>query len=783
MVTRYAEALIRFRWLVLALSFVAVLIAAKGMGNLAFTNDYRAFFAEENPQLQAFEALQDTYDKSDNVMFVITPKEGTVFDAKTLDSIIWLTEEAWQTPYSNRVDSITNFQHTRAFEDDLEVADLIEDPFGLTPAELRYAERIGQAEPQLNSRLLSADNKVTGVNVNIQLPGKALTEVPEVAAFARELRDELVKRDPNLDVKLSGIVMMNNAFGESAQRDMATLIPLMFLVVIVALAVLLRSITGTVASVFLIFMSILSAMGLFGWSGGLLTGMTISAPTIILTMGVADCVHLLVTFIWGMRHGKTKHEAMVEALRINMLPIFLTSVTTAIGFLSMNFSEVPPIGELGNIVAAGVMVAFILSVTFLPAMVMVLPVRIKALKEEEKGSEWPDKLAAFVINRRKPLLVGSVVVTLLFLAAIPKNQINDEFVKYFDTSMDFRIATDYASETLVGPYTIEYSLSAKNPGVDQGAINDPAFLADVQAFSDYVESIESVSHVFTLTDTMKRLNKNMHGDDDAFYTLPEDRELAAQYLLLYEMSLPYGLDLNNQIDVSKNATRVTITMDNMSTNEVLAMEQDLAAWLRTNTPGLEFQAASTNLMFAHIGYRNAHSLVLGTIIALFAISMILVFALRSFKLGLISLVPNLVPAGIAFGIWGLIDGQIGMSVSIVAGMTLGIVVDDTVHFLSKYLRARREKGLNAEQAIQYAFSHVGKALVVTTLILVAGFMILTLSTFKVNSDMGLLTAITISVALVIDFLLLPPLLILLAGRKRAANSPDIEPLEGQATAS
>ena len=290
-------------------------------------------------------------------------------------------------------------------------------------------------------------------------------------------------------------------------------------------------------------------------------------------------------------------------------------------------------------------------------------------------------------------------------------------------------------------------------------------MTKLDEFVRYLEGFDEVRHIFTLTDTMKRLNQNMHGDDISWYKLPQERDLAAQYLLLYEMSLPYGLDLNNQIDVSKSFTRLTVTMTDMSSNQVLSLEREWGQWLQTNAPELDAAAASTNLMFAHIGHRNANSLVLGTILALFAISMILVVALRSVKIGLISLVPNLVPAGIAFGIWGLVDGQIGMSVSIVAGMTLGIVVDDTVHFLSKYLRARREKGYNSAEAVRYAFTHVGQALLVTTLVLVAGFMVLVFSTFKMNADMGMLTAITITVALIVDFLLLPPLLMALDSKK------------------
>ena len=160
-------------------------------------------------------------------------------------------------------------------------------------------------------------------------------------------------------------------------------------------------------------------------------------------------------------------------------------------------------------------------------------------------------------------------------------------------------------------------------------------------------------------------------------------------------------------------------------------------------------------------------MLLGTTLALIVISFILVLALRSARIGLLSLAPNLIPAGMAFGLWGMLVGQVGMSLSVVAGMTLGIVVDDTVHFLSKYLRARRENNLNAEQAVHYAFKTVGIALWVTSLVLILGFLVLSQSHFSLNSDMGMMAAMTIAIALIMDFLFLPPLLMKLEGKKDA----------------
>jgi predicted RND superfamily exporter protein len=254
----------------------------------------------------------------------------------------------------------------------------------------------------------------------------------------------------------------------------------------------------------------------------------------------------------------------------------------------------------------------------------------------------------------------------------------------------------------------------------------------------------------------------MYGDDEAFFRLPADRDLAAQFLLLFEMSLPYGLDLNNQINVDKSSLRLTATLRNISTGQARDLETRGKAWLAANFPSAaSAEATGAFVMFAFISKRNIEGMLIGTTVAFVLISLVLIVALRHFKIGLISLVPNLVPAVMAFGIWGLFVGQVGMAASVVTATSLGIIVDATVHFLSKYLRARRQRGDTPEDAIRYAFSTVGTALWVTTFILVAGFAVLALSSFQLNQQMGLLTAIAMVCALIADFLLLPPLLLAL----------------------
>jgi uncharacterized protein len=766
MIEQLTRWVIRWRYLVIAATLIFIGVTGSGVRFLSFTTDYRIFFSEENPQLQAFEEIQNTYSKSDNVLFVLEPSDGQVFTQKTLDAVEWLTHEAWQIPYSNRVDSISNFQHTYAEEDDLIVEDLISDANHLSLKEISRIKAIALQEPFLLNRMISPQAHVTGINVTVQLPGKNVRqEVPEAANFAKELAKKAMARYPHLKIHLTGIVMINNTFPEASRADMQTLIPVMFVAIIVLLGLLLRGFSGAFACLLLLLFSIISTMGIAGWMGIILSPPPAIAPVVILTIAIADGIHILVTMLHEMRiSGRAKWDAIITSLRVNFQPIALTSVTTAIGFLSLNFGEVPPFHDLGNIVAIGVGIAFMLSIIFLPAILAILPIQPK-VQENSKTQIMMNQLAEFVIGRRHGLMWGLVGVIVLLIAFIPRNEFNDVFEEYFDETFEFRQAADFANENLTGLTYIDYSLSA---GQADG-IYAPAFLRTVAEFAEWCRQQPEIVYVNTITDTFKRLNKNMHGDDPNYYHLPQQRDLAAQYLLLYEMSLPYGLDVNNQINIDKSAIKLTVIAKRTSTREILALEERIQQWLQQNgLPSMQQTVgASTSIMFSHITSRNIRAMIFGAIIALVLISFILIFALRSLKYGLISLIPNLMPAAMAFGVWGIFVAEIGLGLSMVASMTLGIVVDDTIHFLSNYLRAHREQKLSAAESVRYAFENVGVAMWFSTVVLVVGFFILSFSHFQINAGMGLATAITIALALVADFLLLPPILMKLEDKECA----------------
>lgn len=745
---------IKYRWLIIILTLLFVIGAASGGRFLVFKADYRVFFSSDNPQLQAFDNLEKTYSRNDNVLFVLTPINGDVFTRETLSVIETLTEKAWQIPYSTRVDSISNFQHTYAEGDDLIVEDLVSDASLLSDADLKRIKEVATNEPLLKQRLVSPEGHVTSVSANITLPNIDQTkEVPEVMNFARSLAEEIRVLAPDVNVRISGMVPMNNAFAESAQGDMKTLVPISFAVMFIMLLFLLKNFATTFGTILVIFLSIMTGMGLGGYIGFPLTGPSVSSMTIILTVAIANSVHVLTTFLYGMRGGKEKNDAIVETLRINLQPVFLASITTMIGFLTMNFSEVPPFQHLGNFVAMGVVASFILSVTFLPALISVLPVRVKV--SEEESDKFMVKLGDFVVSKQRQLMWGMGVLILTLVIFVPKNELNDVFVHYFDETITFRQDSDYIDKNLTGLYIVDYSLESG----EQGGISEPGYLKEVERFANWYRLQPETRHVNVYTEVIKRLNKNMHGDEQSWMKIPEERNLAAQYLLMYEMSLPYGLDLNNQINIDKSALRMTVSIKTMSSNEILELEKRAANWISENAKFIKVANGSgPTVMFANIGQRNINSMLVGTTLALILISGILIIAFRSVKTGLVSMIPNLVPAAMGFGLWGIFVGEVGLGLSVVTTMTLGIVVDDTVHFLSKYLRAKREYGYTAANAVRYAFTHVGRALLTTSIVLVAGFMVLAQSHFALNSGMGLLTAIIIIFALLADFFFLPPLL-------------------------
>ncbi len=748
---RYIDSILRYRWIVLVLATLLMAAMTAGARFITVTNDYRVLFSEDNPQLLAFDALENTYSTSNAALIAITPKEGAVFTREGLGAVVELTDAAWRAPYSSRVNSLSNYTHSEAFEDELVVAPLVEDTQGLSDADLARIEKTALDAVEIAGRLVSHDGRTAGVAVNFVLPENPDQAVIEITDYLVALLNQARVQHPQFAYHLTGDVVMNRTFSDATQDDMRTLTPIVFVIIIGATIVLLRSVLSTVAIVAVIVFVINTTMGFAGWGRVVFSPTNAGIPIIVMVIAMADAIHIVTSVLLGMRRGLARNAAIAESFRINIYPVFITSVTTAIGFLSLNASDSPPFHILGNYVAFGVLCALVYSITLLPALLSVLPLRVSARRSQ--GTDLLDRFADVVIACRKFLLAVLILVVACLSLGIFRIELSDNMAQYFDDRYEFRRDTDYIIENLTGLDKLEYSLNAGR----EGGITDPEYLRRIDAFARWYREQPEVTHVQVFSDVMKRLNMNMHGDDPAFHRLPEDPDLAAQYLLLYELSLPFGSDLNDRIDVAKSATRMVVTTRNAWSRDLRELDQRAQAWLRTNAPAFSQEASGLSIVFAHLSLRNIKSMLRGTILAMALISFILIWIFKSVRIGLLSLLPNFIPAIMSFGLWGYLAGNVGIASSVVIAVVFGIVVDDTIHFLSKYLKARRE-GHSAPDAVRYSFRTVGHALWTTTAVLSAGFLVFATSGFQVSWALGLLVTITIIFALVADFLLLPPLL-------------------------
>ena len=749
---RYTAVILRYRWLVVVLATLVMLAIAAGVRFITVTNDYRILFGEDNPQLLAFDALENTYSASNTALIAIAPRDGSVFTREALGAVEELTEAAWRAPYSSRVNSLTNYTHSEAFEDDLVVAPLVDDASSLSDADVVRIEKIALDAIEIAGRLVSQDGRTAGVAINFILPENHDQAVIEITDYLNSVLNQARTSHPDIDYYMTGDVVMHRTFADVTKSDMETLTPIVFLIIVGATIILLRSILSTLAIIAVIVFVINTTMGFAGWNGVVFSPTNAGVPIIVMVIAIADSIHIVTSVLLGMRRGLDRNAAIVESIRINAYPVFITSVTTAIGFLSLNASDSPPFHVLGNYVAFGVLCALVYTMTLLPALLSILPLRASLVQSQ--GTAFFDRFADFVIARRKFLLWFVTAVVIVLILGVPRNELSDNMAQYFDDRYEFRRDTDYIIDNLTGLDKLEYSLSAGR----EGGITDPEYLRQVDAFAEWYRAQPEVTHVQAFSDIMKRLNKNMHGDDPAFYRLPEDPDLAAQYLLLYEFSLPFGSDLNDRIDVAKSATRLSVVTRNAWSRDLRELDKRAQVWLQANAPAFANEASGLSIVFAHLSLRNINSMLRGTITAMVLISFILIWIFKSVRVGLLSLLPNFIPAIMSFGLWGYLVGHVGIASSVVIAVVFGIVVDDTIHFLSKYLKARRE-GLPAPEAVRYTFNTVGHALWTTTAVLSVGFLVFATSGFEVSWALGLLVTITIVFALVADFLLLPTLLI------------------------
>lgn len=736
----------------MAINLLLAAAVVAGITQLRVDSSIDIFFNPDDPNLLAEQELIATYGREDNILLVLDAGESPIFTRQHLSTIEDITARSWRMPNAKRVNSITNYLHAAVDGDDIIVSNLLENVQDLSDAEIDAARDIAYSREELLARLLARNGQVAAINVSLNLPveGKAAA-IAESVEYARQLVLDTERANPGLTIHMAGWAMTEQTLAEVTARDSSTLMPVLLIMIVVVCAVLLRSPLASLCTVVIIFLSILVGMGFAGWAGIGLNSVTASAPTVIMTLAIADCIHVLTVFLGRLRQNPDKHAALTHALDETFHGVVLTSATTFVGFLSMNFSDSPAFGGLGNIAAIGVMGALWLTLTVLPGLIMLLPFRATGGSATVMSM---DKLAGFAIRNRRGLFWGSLCMSALLISGIARIELNDDPTGYFSESIPLTHAMRAVENRLSGTQTLHYSFNAG----EAGGVHNPEFLSQVDRFVAWLRAQPEVVNVESFTDTLKHLNQVMHADAKEWRRLPDSSDLAAQYMLLYEISVPYGQDVTHQVSSDKSSLKVSATLRNQKSQGLIAFENRSRTWMEQNIPDYVTRGVGQSISFAHVGLRNIDSMINGSLFALLLISALLAWAFRSIRFGIVSLIPNLIPALATLGMWGALVGEVNIAASVVFSVTLGIIVDDTTHFLLKYIESRRKLGLGVEESIRRTFNAVGNALFTTSILLAIGFMVLVLSDFSVNSTTGLLVAITIFVAIFLDLLFLPMIL-------------------------
>jgi len=732
------------------------LLFCVGNAYLAFENDPRVYFSEDNPDLIAFEQFEDIYKRDDSLFFVVQSKSGSILRPQGLTALAEITEKAWYIENAERVDSLINFMQVSSTGDELRIEELVTDPGFLTSEnasqKIAKIKSYASKHPSISGRLLSKDTASAIVHVTMLEPTEGgdqfLRCYDEAAVLAKSIEDKF----PDLVVGITGSYAIAKTFHIAGLQDGTTLFPLMFSVMFLITWFILRSFLATIVVNLVIALSAATALASFGWLGISLNSTTASAPIVILVIAVADSIHLFRGIQRFASNGASALEAVTLSLRKNFVPIFVTSVTTIFGFLSLGFSEIPPFRELGYLSAIGVAAAFFYSVFLLPLLTVCLGVKTGKHREYIGIVKVIDLVCFAAKNHYKTIIIGALILTAGAFYSISGLNIGDKNSDFFGMQFPFRQATEMQEKAFEAGHQIEFSLDS---GEDSGVFN-PAFLAEAERFQGWLSAYTHVTHTESILTVFKELRMHMNEGSSASYALPKSTEEAAQLLLLYETSLPQGRDLNLQLSSDRSKIRVSVTMDNVFTDKVVALTDDAHQWFEREGQHASLDAATgQSVLWAKLYKRNTIAMLKSILVAMASITLTLILVMRSFQLGLLSLIPNLSPIFFTFGVWGILSDKIGIVASAVVAMMLGIIVDDTVHVLVQYNNALRS---GEKDPVATAIQRVGDSIITTSIILVCGFICLGFSGFQINAHTGILSAITVVSALLLDLIFLPALL-------------------------
>ncbi|MEM8766295.1 MAG: MMPL family transporter [Pseudomonadota bacterium] len=746
------EFLLRARW---ALAALTLLVSAFVISGVRFTElDARdgAILAEGDPYKAEVDRVRDDFPGSPSVLFVFE-RSPDLFSRSALEAMEDLTRRYTEVEGAVAVGSIMN---RRLNESDANRYDrdylfpLLDD---LTEADIAEIRSIALADEDLTQSQMSPEGDLALASIKYTPPEDTQEARLRVARSIIALRDALRADHPDVQIyALSGAMFELDGYNAQV-RDNQVLMPLVIVIAIALLWFCLRSFTSALALFAVSFTSVALAIGSYGWLGIAFNQISNLGPIVVFVVAIAHGIHVVSIYAQGLHEGLSRMDAMRESLAINLNPVTLATITTATGFLSLNYCTSPGIYGFGNVVAIGVVWAYVLSLLVLPALVLLLPT---SKTPKPLGIQrFIELIKHWVATREGVLFWGWALLIVATLAMLPLNKMDFSRLSFVDEESDLHHVMTALAEKIGNDRALAYGIYSDS----YYGITENEFLGQVDTFTQWLETQPEASFVTSYADLLRSMNLAENDDDPAFDRLPEDQLQIIDYLVGYQLIQEIEPSLEPIFNSDYSAIRLMVGTSNLTNGEIVAFNERIEDWIDTNIQGeVEVLHGDNSILMARLNQSITTELMQGFTLSLALITLTLIIGLRSWRYGLLSIIPNLFPATIVFGFWGLFLGEIGPYVLMLFSISIGLVVDDSVHILSKYLVAKR-RGETPETAVQYALDKGGSAITITTLSLAVGTFILIFSGTFYFQNVSLLLTPIIVVALLLDLMFLPPLLL------------------------
>ena len=728
---------------------------------LYFDNSNEMWFLKNDPALIEYDLLKDRFGDMEYLLIGVETRQQdkTVFNLETLKMIDALTRYLEDHDVVTKVSSLTKYQYMVSEDETLTVTDLIEDIDEVedTPEYMSELKTIMEKEEMVHEFLISPDMRHTIISARTRYVKGSVDHLIKVVRDLEQFIKEHQYAEKGFNLRLIGNPVISENFQSDSQKDTTTTFPLMFLLIVLFLAFSFRSISGVLLPLVVILGSVLSVIGALGYLGFAFNMLNVTIPTLLIAVGVGDSVHILTDFYQFRNQGLSAKDAARKSVEELWMPCFYTSLTTAIGFIAISVSSLAPVREYGYVAAIGVFIAFVISVTTLPALLTLVKktsLTSKRISEVGLVAKITSGLASFTMNHSFKIAGIGLIILVLSLIAASKLVVDANWVNYFKKDTDIHKAIDYFDDVYRGGVNLEFMIDS---GREDG-VKHPAFLEQVLAFQNYLEGLDYSGKANSFINYVREMNQTMHQNDPAFYQIPDTSDYVAQLLLLYENSGPEE-DLSDLKTTDHRYMRLSLRIKNMSTAKMTAKLDEIMDMAEKQFPELKMSLTGNLILFVNMDNYIQEGLVNSFTLAIIMIVICFFVLFKSFKYGLLSLIPSIVPIIITGGLMAVTGITLDFASMIIAAITFGIAVDDTIHIMTRYIEARKNQKTRKE-SIHLAITKAGRALVYTTLILYFGFTILVLSSFTPNIKFGFYGGIIILTALIADLVLLPAVMFL-----------------------